>query len=62
QWDAAQALYKARRWPEAGAAFTAFAATHPQDNVAKIYVERCKGFVINPPPPDWDGIRLFDSK
>ncbi|MBL8643020.1 MAG: adenylate/guanylate cyclase domain-containing protein, partial [Rhodospirillaceae bacterium] len=62
RWDEAQALYKQRRWAEALAQFSALSAERPDDNVAKIYVDRCQSFVAAPPPPDWDGIRLFDSK
>jgi adenylate cyclase len=62
RWDEAQALYQQRKWAEALSAFSGFVAERPSDNVAKIYVERCQGFIANPPGADWDGVRYFDNK
>lgn len=62
RWEAAQALYLKRDWTGALKAFSAFARQHPTDKVAAIYVERCGEFTVHPPPPDWDGVRSFDTK
>jgi adenylate cyclase len=62
RWASAQALYVARDWPAAQAAFSDFAHRHPADKVAAIYVERCRKFAAHPPPPSWDGVWSFESK
>ncbi len=62
RWDEAQMLYTQRRWAEALSAFSTLAAERNLDKVAKMYVERCQDFTVNPPPADWNGVRSFDSK
>lgn len=32
----------------------------PEDGPSKVYAERCKEYIKNPPSPDWDGV--FDMK
>jgi len=61
-WEKAYALFKARQWAEALAAFTAYAADHPSDKVAALYVKRCQEFIAAPPAPAWDGVQRFDTK
>ena len=43
-------------------ALQVFAAHHPDDVVAGIYLSRVIGFVLEPPPDDWDGIIHFSQK
>jgi adenylate cyclase len=62
RWAEAQALYVQRRWADALSAFEALARDRADDNVAKLYVERCQRLVAKPPPADWDGVRSFDTK
>ena len=38
------------------------AAAHPDDVVAGIYASRVIGFVLEPPPDDWEGIVHFNQK
>jgi class 3 adenylate cyclase len=61
-WAEAHELFKQRRWAHALVKFSALAAERPQDRVATRYVQRCKDFVANPPPVDWDGVQSFESK
>jgi len=34
----------------------------PEDNPSKLYVERCEGYIENPPPEDWDGVYVAKTK
>jgi adenylate cyclase len=62
RWADAHDHFKQHRWAHALVVFSALAIERPQDPVAKRYVQRCKGFVTNPPPVDWDGVQSFESK
>jgi len=61
-WEAAFALYEARRWSEAFAAFAAFMALHPDDQPARIFHERAARYLASPPPADWNGAEVMLSK
>jgi adenylate cyclase len=56
RFEAALALYRAREWEKAQAAFTAVLDAAPEDKPSRIYLERCGYFTQNPPPADWDGV------
>jgi class 3 adenylate cyclase len=34
----------------------------PDDYISDMYIERCRRFKIKPPPPDWNGTEILDSK
>jgi adenylate cyclase len=55
-------LYKAARFKEALAAFEAGKAAFPNDKVFDLYVQRCRYFVENPPPADWNGVYEMKDK
>jgi adenylate cyclase len=55
-------LYESRDWSEAVKAFERFLLANPDDKLAAIYVQRCLAFIVNPPPTDWDGVQVYDSK
>ncbi|WP_299349851.1 adenylate/guanylate cyclase domain-containing protein [uncultured Shimia sp.] len=61
-WQGCMDLYEARSWGRACAAFQEFAARHPDDPLAKVYIERCQAFVDLPPAVDWNGVFVHDSK
>ncbi len=56
RFGAALALYRAREWEKAQAAFSAVLDTVPEDKPSRIYLERCGYFMQNPPPENWDGV------
>jgi len=56
RFEAALALYRAREWAKARAAFEAVLDVASEDKPSKIYVERCGYFMQNPPAVDWDGV------
>ncbi|HUZ17744.1 MAG TPA: hypothetical protein VMV68_05120 [Spirochaetia bacterium] len=34
----------------------------PEDGPSKVYYVRCKHYVSNPPPEDWDGVFVMTTK
>ncbi|MFP2932710.1 hypothetical protein ACLESO_47700, partial [Pyxidicoccus sp. 3LG] len=52
------ALYRARRFAEARAAFLA----SPEDVPSGRFAARCEALLAAPPPEDWDGVFSLDSK
>jgi adenylate cyclase len=54
--------YKARRWREAAVSFTQALRIDPADFPSKLYVSRCEEYVRQPPPEDWDGVFVMETK
>ena len=54
--------YRRRSWVPATKHFSRVLAINPADDVAKLYIERCEQLAGNPPPDDWAGIWVMDSK
>jgi adenylate cyclase len=48
-------LYRKRQFEEAAKYFNAVFKFIPNDGPAKEFIERCKDYIKNPPPEDWDG-------
>lgn len=48
-------LYRKRQFEEAAKYFNAVFKFIPNDGPAKEFIERCKDYMKNPPPEDWDG-------
>ena len=57
-YAAALALYRSRRFDEAAAAFEKLA----DDGPAAVMATRCREYVDQPPPEDWDGVLVLTSK
>jgi hypothetical protein len=34
----------------------------PGDGPSELYAERCRAFLADPPPADWDAVTVMDSK
>ena len=34
----------------------------PEDGPSKVYYARCKHYIENPPPEDWDGVFVMQTK
>ena len=56
------ARYRARRWGDAIRLFGEVLALRPNDIPARLHIERADHFRKNPPPPDWDGAWVLESK
>jgi adenylate cyclase len=55
-------FYKLRQFKEAQSSFESVLRIYPDDSIAKMYIERCMYFSMNPPPEDWDGVFSFSEK
>lgn len=54
-YQAALASYKSRQFAQALALFDKL-SEQKQDWIYEIYRERCRNFLVNPPPADWQGV------
>ncbi|WP_373991864.1 GAF domain-containing protein [Duganella sp. BuS-21] len=54
--------YRKRNWSGACRVFEEVVALNPRDQVAQLYVERCRHMAVNPPPEAWDGTFIMESK
>ncbi len=61
-YSVALALYQARKWEEAIAAFEAALALNKEDAASWACIKRCRIFMTTPPEPDWDGVFSHTSK
>ncbi|MCF8479507.1 MAG: hypothetical protein K9H25_03675 [Rhodospirillum sp.] len=61
-WDRAIALYRARDWTGADAAFKELSYRRPRDSVAGLYLVRIAAWKAAPPPTDWDAAFHAESK
>ncbi|MFQ3619804.1 MAG: tetratricopeptide repeat protein [Spirochaetales bacterium] len=43
-------------------AFEEALAFDPTDGPTQVYIERCKFYLQNPPPEDWDGVFVMKTK
>ncbi len=55
-------MYKIKNWKTAIEYFQETLSKKPDDSISRIYIERCEGYLKNPPPADWDGIEVLDFK
>ena len=55
-------LYRQKRWADAMREFNAVLALHPKDKPSKMYIERSEHFIAAPPPDDWNGVWVMESK
>jgi len=61
-WDAALTLYRAQDWQAAHAAFAALRDAGSPARLTRLYLDRIARFQADPPPPDWDGVQVFQDK
>lgn len=54
--------YKQREFGSAIVYFKKVLSFVPSDGPSKIYIQRCKSFLENPPPPDWEGVYIMKTK
>ncbi len=55
-------LYKQAKFQEAISHFENALKLVPDDGPSKMYIERCKEYIKNPPPKDWDGVYVMKTK
>jgi adenylate cyclase len=54
--------YRTREFAAAIAAFEEALAIRPEDGPSAMYLERCRVFLADPPPADWDGVWHMKEK
>ncbi len=59
---AAMARYYALDFKGARQYFDALLKIVPDDYLAGMYLERCKRYIADPPPSDWNGVEILTSK
>ncbi len=59
-WDKALQEYRLKNFESALYGFEKINGTLGQDPLSEMYVDRCRSFIENPPPPDWEGIFRLD--
>jgi len=62
EFSAARAAYIERNWAEAARRFEQFLQRWPNDGPAQVALARCKEFIAEPPPSDWDGVYEMKHK
>jgi hypothetical protein len=55
-------LYKLMRFEEALKCFGEALEVDQNDGPSKVYHLRCKFYIDNPPPEDWDGVFVMTHK
>lgn len=61
-WKLAYSCYARRDWEGARTAFTGIVTGWPDDQPAKVYLERSRYHLDNPPPADWNGVEVMKTK
>lgn len=55
-------LYRERKFKDALESFKKVLDIRKEDGPSKLYIDRCKMLIKNPPPADWDGVFTMTSK
>ena len=62
RFEAGLRLYRERDFVKALAAFEALLDVRPGDGPSRLYRERCRALLLEPPSTDWDGMHHLTSK
>ncbi len=54
--------YKLMSFAKAKECFAAALEVDSDDGPSKVYWDRCAQYVIDPPPDDWDGVFVMQTK
>jgi hypothetical protein len=54
--------YKLMKFDAAKDLFAKALKVDPEDGPSKVYFARCKHYIQNPPPEDWDGVFVMKTK
>lgn len=55
-------LYLERKFEEARGVFESILFKYGRDPVAVLYTDRCREFIAQPPPEDWNGVTVMETK
>ncbi|MDR2376829.1 MAG: adenylate/guanylate cyclase domain-containing protein [Treponema sp.] len=62
RWEKALVLYETGEFQAAQKAFSSLALENEKDDVARFYVDLCRGYSAVPPPAGWSGINNLSEK
>jgi adenylate cyclase len=62
EYDKALQHYRQQCWDAAAKQFTQSCQTYPDCQLYKLYAERVRYFIENPPADNWDGVYTFTTK
>ncbi len=54
--------YRSRQWDRAIDGFAEASILNPSDQLPRMYVDRCMHFKQNPPPEEWNGVWVMQTK
>jgi len=57
-----RAFYKSMSFAEAKGKFAEALKVDKDDGPSKVYYLRCKHYIDNPPPENWDGVFIMTTK
>jgi len=55
-------MYRGKEWQKAIDLFQKALNKDPHDGPSLTYIERCKDYIQNPPPENWDGVYVLTEK
>lgn len=61
-FQAGRAAYLERNWRQAASHFEEVIRLKPEDGPATLYLRRCWQYLEAPPPPEWQGISVLESR
>ena len=62
EWEAVLPAYRARDWQAATMSLGRLLAMNPSCGLYGVYLRKVEERRRNPPPPDWDGVTVFEEK
>jgi adenylate cyclase len=62
EYELGYELYLKKQFSEALSHFDKASQLGTDDEVSKLYIERCQEYMATPPPPDWDGVFVMKTK
>ena len=61
-WNPALRAYRAQQWDQVEVALLNLQRMSPDCGLYQVYADKVAEKRRNPPPPDWDGVAVFDEK
>jgi adenylate cyclase len=61
-WNQTLRLYRAQQWDQVEVSLLNLQRMNPSCGLYKVYADRVAQMRRAPPPPDWDGVTVFDEK
>ena len=62
RFNQAMDVYRQTKFEEAMAEFLKIMDDYDGDGPSKLYIARCREYIRNPPPLDWDGVYRMKTK